>query len=87
MIKTMNSKMTTNSELSTTKTKKNKNKNELSKQLELRNKQEQIHRNRDHMEGYQQVGEERGGRMGKKVQGIRSTNGRYKIDRGRLRII
>ena len=44
----MNSKMTTDSQLSTTKH-KNKNKNELSKQLE----QEQIHRNGDHMEGYQ----------------------------------
>ena len=27
------------------------------------------------------------GRMGGKVQGIRSINGRYKIDRGRLRIV
>ena len=27
------------------------------------------------------------GRMGKKVQGIRSINGRYKIDRGMLRIV
>ena len=36
------------------------------------------------MEGYQRgVG---AGRMGEKVQGIRSINGRYKIDRGRLRI-
>ena len=26
------------------------------------------------------------GRMGEKVQGIRSMNGRYKVDRGRLRI-
>ena len=43
----MNSKMTTNSQLSTTEPKKNKNK--LSKQLE----QEQNHRNGDHMEGYQ----------------------------------
>ena len=43
----MNSKMTTSSQLSTTELKKNKN--ELSKQLE----QEQNHRNRDHMEGYQ----------------------------------
>ena len=35
-------------------------------------------------------GEQRGGggrRMGGKVQGIRSINGRYKIDRGRLRIV
>ena len=28
-----------------------------------------------------------GGRMGEKVQGIRSINGRYKIDRGTLRIV
>ena len=31
------------------------------------------------MEGYQPGG--RGGRMGEKLQGIRSINGRYKIDR------
>ena len=53
---------------------KNQNKkNELSKQLE----QEQIHRNRDHMEGYQWGGERsrRGrGRLGEKVQGIRANN-------------
>ena len=42
----MNSNMTTNSQLSTTEP---KNKNELSQQP----KQEQIHRNGDHMEGYQ----------------------------------
>ena len=37
------------------------------------------------MEGYQQgVG---GGRMEEKVQRIRNINGRYKIDRGRLRIV
>ena len=42
----MNSKMTTNSQLLTT---ESKNKNKLSKHLE----QEQNHRNRDHMEGYQ----------------------------------
>ena len=41
----MNSKMTTNSQLSTTEPKKQK----LSKQLE----QLQIHRNGDHMKGYQ----------------------------------
>ena len=29
----------------------------------------------------------RRGRMGEKVQGLRSINGRYKIDRGRLRIV
>ena len=54
--------MTTNSQLSTTKPKnKTKNKNELSKQL----KQEQIHRNGDHMEGYQWGGG--GGRTGEKL--------------------
>ena len=37
------------------------------------------------MEGSQWGGE--GGRMGEKVQGMRSINGRYKINRGRLRII
>ena len=65
-IKTMNSKMTTNSQLSTSEPKKTKN--ELSKQLE----QEQNHRNGDHMEGYHWGGG--GGRMGEKVQRIRSIN-------------
>ena len=80
----MNSKMTTNSQLSTTEPKQNKNKNKLSKQLE----QEQNHRNGDHVEGYQWGGG--GKRMGEKVQGIRGIHGRYKkdrIDRERLRII
>ena len=82
MIKNMKSKMAINPQLSTNEPKKVKEKQQkLSKQLE----QEQNHRNGNHMEGYQ-----RGGgweRMGKKVQGIRSINGRYRIDRGRLRII
>ena len=57
------------------------NKSKLSKQLE----QEQNHRNGNHMEGYQRgVGE---GKMGEKLQGIKSINCRYKIDRGRLRIV
>ena len=43
---TMNSKVTTNSQLSRREPKK---KNKLSKQLE----EEQNHRNRDHMEGFQ----------------------------------
>ena len=72
--------MTTNSPLSTTEP-QNKKKSKLSKQLE----QEQNHRNGDHMDGYQQGWG--GGRMGEKVQGIRSINGRYQIDRGRLRIV
>ena len=37
------------------------------------------------MEGYQ-WGEGKS-RIGEKSQGIRSINGRYKIDRGRLRIV
>ena len=31
--------------------------------------------------------EEAGGRMGGKVQGIRSIHGRYKIDKGELRMV
>ena len=63
----MNSKMTTNSQLSTTEP---KNENELSKQLEL----EQNHRNGDHMEGYQWWSGR--GREAKKLQRISSINGR-----------
>ena len=37
------------------------------------------------MEGYQWG--QGGVRMGEKVHGIRSINSRYKIDRGRLRIV
>ena len=58
----MNSKMTTNSQLSTNEPEKKKK--TQSKQLE----QEQNHRNGDHMEGYQwREGECRG-----EVQGIRT---------------
>ena len=74
----MNSKMTTNSQLSTDEPKKQKQ--ELSKQLE----QEQNQRNGDCMEGIQWG---RWGRMGGKVQGIGSIIGRHKIDGGRLRIV
>ena len=70
--------MTTSSQLSTIEP-KNKNNNKLRKQ------QEQNHRNGNHMEGYQRGGG--GGEMGGMVQGIRSINGRYKIDRGRVRIV
>ena len=72
----MNSKIITNSQLSTTIP---ENKNKLSKQLE----QEKDYRNGKPMEGYQWGGR----RMGEKVQGIRSITGRYNIDRGRLRIV
>ena len=70
--------MTTNSQLSTTEP-KHTHTQKQSKQLE----QEQNHRSGDHMKGYQQGEGEK--RMGEKVQEIRSTNGWYKIDRGRLR--
>ena len=73
----MNSKMTTNSQLSTNEPKKQKLK--LSKQLE----QEQNHRNGGHIEGYQWGG----GEWEEKIQGIRSITGRQKIDGGRLRIV
>ena len=52
MIKNMNSKMTTNSQLSTNEPKRKYKQQKLSKQLE----QEQNQRNGDHMEGYQQGG-------------------------------
>ena len=76
----MNIRRTTNSQLSTTEP-KNKNKNKLSKQLE----QKQNHRNGDHMEGYR-LGSRRG-RVGGKVQRISSINDRWKIDRGKVRIV
>ena len=83
----MNSKMTTNSQLSTTEPKKKHT--HTHKNTEMKSKQtsrtERNHRNGDHMEGCQQG--EGGGRMGEKGQGIRNINGRYKIDRGRLRIV
>ena len=75
----MNSKMTTNSQLSTTKPKKQQQR--PNKPLE----QEQNHRNGVHMESYQWGGG--GGEWGEKIQGIRSIIGRYKMDRGRLRIV
>ena len=73
----MNSKMTTNSQLSTTEPEKQKEK--LSKQVE----QEQNHRNGDTWRVISGAGR----RMEEKVQGIRSINGRHEMDRGRLRIV
>ena len=69
-IKNMNSKMTTNSQLLTTKPKKKLNINKLSKQLEI----EQNYRNTDHREG-DRWGSGRG-REGEKVQRRKSINGR-----------
>ena len=55
-----------------------KNQNKLHKQVE------ENHRYGDHLEGYQLGGQRR---MREKVQGIRSINGRYKIDGGKLKIL
>ena len=71
----MNIKRATHSQLSTTESKKQ------TKQPE----QEQNHRYGDYLEGYQLGGESE--RMREKVQGIRSINSRYKIDRGGLKIV
>ena len=70
----MNIKMATNPQLSTTEFLKNK-----------QSEQEQNHRYGNHLEGYQLGGER--GRIGEKVQGLRSIIGRYKMDRGTLRIV
>ena len=70
----MNSKMTTNSQLSTTEPQKQK----LSKEVEQEQNTE--------MEITWRVISGKG-RMGEKIQRIISINGGYKIDRGRLRII
>ena len=73
----MNIKMATNSQLSTTESKKKQTRQQL--------EQEQNHRYGDHLESYQLgVG---GGRMGEKVQGLRSIIGRYKIHRGMFRTL
>ena len=79
----MNSEMTTNSQLSTNdpKRKEKQQKQKLSKQLE----QEQNHNYEDYLEGYQLGGGRQ--RMVEKVQRLRSIIGRYKIQRGRLRIV
>ena len=73
----MNSKMTTNSKLSTTEPKKQKQKQ--TKQTIRTGTDSQKQRSHEGLS----VGR---GRMGEKVKGIGSISGRYKIDRGRLRI-
>ena len=78
----MNIKMTTNSQLSTNepKRKAKPQKQKLSKQPE----QEQNQKWRSY--GGSSAGKWNG-KNGGKVQGIRSINGRYKEDRGRIRIV
>ena len=67
----MNIKMATYSQLSTTESKK---------QTKQTTRMEQNYSCGDHLEGYQLEG--RRGRMGKKVQGLRSIIGRYKNRQG-----
>ena len=80
MIKNMNSKMITNSQLLTTKPKKQKEKQ--TKQTTRTGTESQ--KWRSHGDLLAGMGR---GIMGEKVQGIRSINGGDKIDRGRLRIV
>ena len=75
----MNSKMTTNSQLLTTKPKR---KQKPTKQTTRTGTESQKWRSH----GGSSVGMGRE-RMGEKIQGIRSINGRYKIDRGKLKIV
>ena len=70
--------MTTNSQLSTTKPRKQKQ----TKQTSRTGKESEKWRSHG---GYLWGGE--GGRIGEKVQGIRSIIGKHQIDRGRLRIV
>ena len=80
MIKTMNFKMMTNVQLSTTESKKQKQKQ--TKQATRTGTESQKWRSH----GGLSVGRGRG-KIGGKVQGIRSINGRYKIVRERLKIV
>ena len=75
-IKTMNSKITTDSQLSTTNPKKQKEKQ--TKQTTRTGTESQKWRSHGRLSAGL-------GGMGKKVQGIRNINGRYKKDRGRYK--
>ena len=74
MIRNMNSKMTTSLQLSTTEPKKMKTKTRTGTESEKWRSHGRLSMRRGRR------------RMEEKVQG-RSINGRYKIDRGRLRIV
>ena len=77
-INTMNSKMTTNSQLSTTESKTNKQSKQSTRTGTESQKWEIT---------WRIIREGGRGREGEKVQRISSINGRWKIDRGRLRIV
>ena len=70
----MKCKVTTNSQLSTTKHKKTKQKQKGTKETTRTGKELQNYRNGDQMEDIQQGGG--GGRMGENIQGISNINGR-----------
>ena len=78
----MNSKMTANSQLSTTEPKKPTTMKTYTNQTTRTGTESEKWTSH----GGLSVGRRRG-RMGEKVQGIRSIIGRHKIDRGRLRIV
>ena len=84
-IKNMNSKMTTNSQLPTTEPKKKNTpkKQKQTKQTTRTGRESQKWRSH----GGLSVGKGKRENDGEKIQGITSINGRYKIDRGRLRIV
>ena len=71
----------TNSQLSITEPKKQKQKRKRTKQITRTGTESQKWR----PHGGLSAG--RGENEGEKVQGIRSINGRYKVDRGKLRIV
>ena len=80
----MNIKMATNEQLSTTESRERKKKKQT--KLGKPARQDQNHRNGDHVEG-NQLG---GGKVENRRKGAgnkKSINGRYKIDRGMLRIV
>ena len=74
----MNSKMTTNSQLSTTEPKKQKHTKQTTR-TGTESQKWRSHKGLSARKGR--------GRRGGKVQGIRSINDTYKIERGRLRIV
>ena len=73
----MNSEMATNSQLSTTEPKKKQNQKQIKQNTKTGTESQKW---RSH--GGLSVGEGQEERIGEKVQGIKSINGRYKIDKG-----
>ena len=76
----MNSKMTTNSQLSTTEPKKKKKIKQTSK-TGMESQKWISHGGLSVGRGQE---EDQKGQEGEKVEGIRNINGKYKIDRGKL---